>query len=97
MSDTEQALIEKRKELLKSTEAEAILANPLIMGYFRDVKDQMVEAMLNPKLDIDERTEWRLKVTAQVVSQFLKYLEQKRDLRAFIEDEIKVLTGVPNE
>lgn len=97
MSDTEQALIEKRKELLESTEAAAILDNPLIMTYFRDVKDQMVDAMLDPKLDIDERTEWRLKVTAQVVSQFFKYLEQKRDLRAFIEDEINVLKGVPNE
>jgi len=97
MSDREQALIEKRKELLESHEAEAIMANPLIMGYFRDVRDQMVEAMLNPKLDIDERTEWRLKSTAQVVNQFFKYLEQKRDLRAFIEDEINVLKGVPNE
>lgn len=89
--DKEQALTERRKELLEVAEAEAALENAAVMDYFRAVRAQAVDAMLNPAFDADETTLWRTRATAQTVDGLLKYLEEKRDLRAFIEDEIKSL------
>lgn len=91
--DSEKALQAKRKELLKCSEAEAALANPAIMDYFNSVREQAVEAMLNPAFDADEQTLWRLRATAQTVDKLFNYLESERDLRAFIEEEIKALEG----
>lgn len=89
----ETALTAKRKELLEVAEAEAALANTAVMSYFETVRAQAVDAMLNPTFDADETTLWRTRATAQTVDGLLKYLEEKRDLRAFIEDEIKALEG----
>ncbi len=91
--DNDQAIAAKRKELLEVAEAEAALANTAVMNYFEAVRAQAVDAMLNPAFDADEKTLWRTRATAQTVDGLLKYLEEKRDLRAFIEDEIKALEG----
>lgn len=92
-SETEQQLQSKRKELLEVADAEAALSNAAIVSYFETVRAQAVSAMLNPAFDADEKTLWRTRATAQTVDGLLKYLKEKRDLRAFIEDEIKALEG----
>ena len=89
--DKEAAIAAKRKELLEVAEAEAALSNAAVMSYFREARAQAVDAMLNPAFEADEKLLWRVRATAQTVDGLLKYLEEKRDLRAFIEDEIKSL------
>lgn len=89
--DKEKALTERRKELLEVGVAEAALENTAVMDYFRSVRAQAVDAMLNPTFEADEKLLWRVRATAQTVDGLLKYLEEKRDMRAFIEDEIKSL------
>lgn len=89
--DKEAAIAAKRKELLEVAEAEAALENAAVMDYFREARAQAVDAMLNPAFEADEKLLWRVRATAQTVDGLLKYLEKKRDLRAFIEDEIKAL------
>lgn len=92
MSDEKEAAIAaKRKELLEVAEAEAALENAAVMDYFKEARAQAVDAMLNPAFEADEKLLWRVRATAQTVDGLLKYLEEKRDLRAFIEDEIKAL------
>ena len=92
-NNTEQALVEARKELLEVSAAEAALENTAIMSYFEQVKEQALQAMLNPQLDADEKTLWRIRATAQVVFKLFSYLEEKRDMRRYIEDQIKSLEG----
>ncbi len=89
--DKDAAVAAKRKELLEVAEAEAALSNAAVMAYFKDARAQAVDAMLNPAFEADEKLLWRVRATAQTVDRLLKYLEEKRDLRAFIEDEIKAL------
>jgi len=91
--DSQKALVEKRKELLGCGEAEAALSNSAVVEYFQSVKEQAIQAMLNPSFDADEKTLWRLRATAQTVDGLFNYLESKRDLRAYIEEEIKALEG----
>ena len=92
-NNTEQALIEARKELLEVSASEAALENTAIMSYFEQVKEKALEAMLNPQLDADEKVLWRVRATAQVVVKLFSYLEEKRDMRRYIEDQIKSLEG----
>ena len=87
--DNEAALIGLRTELLEIQDAEAIAANTAVMAYFKDVRERAVSAMLSPDFDADERTLWTLRVTAQTVDKFFEYLNEKRDMRAFVEAEIK--------
>ena len=91
--DDEKALQAKRKELLECAEAEAALANPAIVAYFQQAKEQAIQAMLNPSFDADEKVLWRLRSTAQTVDGLFSFLESKRDLKAYIEDQIKALEG----
>ncbi len=92
MSDNKEANLQaKRKELLEVAEAEAALQSTAVMSYFKEARAQAVDAMLNPAFEADEKLLWRVRATAQTVDGLLKYLEEKRDMRAFIEDEIKAL------
>jgi hypothetical protein len=91
--DNEEALIGLRTELLEIQDAEAIAANTAVMEYFGNVREAAVKAMLSPNFDADERTLWTLRVTAQTVDKFFEYLSEKRDLRAFVEAEIKANSG----
>lgn len=93
--DNEQALIAKRKELLKCTEAEAALNNPSIVEYFEEVRAQALDAMLNPSLDTDEKVLWRIRTIAQTVDKLFSYLNETADMRQYVEDEIKALEGRP--
>ncbi len=94
MTDNKEANLQaKRKELLEVAEAEAALQNTAVMSYFKEARAKAVNAMLNPAFEADEKLLWRVRATAQTVDGLLKYLEEKRDLRAFIEDEIKALEG----
>ena len=96
-SENEKALQGKRAELLECHEAEAALQNAQIVAYFEEVRAQAVSAMLNPEFDADEKALWRIRATAQTVDGLFEYLKQKRDLKAFIEDEIKTLEGYSHE
>lgn len=89
--DKDAAIAAKRKELLEVAEAEAALENAAVMDYFKEARAQALDAMLNPAFDADEQTLWRIRAVAQTVDKLFQYLEEKRDLRAFIEDEIKAL------
>ena len=62
------------------------------MDYFRDVESQAIDALLNCDL-LDDALRLKLTVVAQQCRKLREYLEQKRDLRALIEDELKALEG----
>ena len=87
--DNEAALIGLRTELLEIQEAEAALANKAITDYFEQARAQALDAMLNPSLDADENTLWRIRAVAQTVDGLFKYLNEKRDMRAFVEERIQ--------
>lgn len=97
MTNNDKALEAKRKELLECGEAEAALQNPQIVAYFEQARATAVDAMLNPAFEADEKLLWRVRSTAQTVDRLFKYLNEKRDMRAFIEDEIKALEGNSHE
>ena len=92
MSDIDDRRLGLGDELAGIEAAEAALGNAAVMDYFRDVESQAIDALLNCDL-LDDALRLKLTVVAQQCRKLREYLEQKRDLRALIEDELKALEG----
>lgn len=89
--DSEQQLIELRKELLLISGAEAALENAAIVACLDGVEQSSIDALLNPDLSSDERTEWKLKATAQAMRKIKRELQEMADSRSHVEQNIKAL------
>lgn len=85
---------ERRLELGRELDvvgaAEQALQNSAVMAYFREVESQAIDALLNCDL-LDDAMRLKLTVVAQQCRKLKEFLEQKRDLRRLIEDELNSL------
>lgn len=85
---------ERRLELGRELDvvgaAEQALQNSAVMEYFREVESQAIDALLNCDL-LDDAMRLKLTVVAQQCRKLKEFLEQKRDLRRLIEDELNSL------
>lgn len=78
------------RELAAVEAAEQALSNHAVMEYFRAAETQAIDALLSCDL-LDDALRVKLTVVAQQCRKLKEYLEQKRDLRALIEEELKAL------
>lgn len=85
---------ERRLELGRELDvvgaAEQALQNSAVMAYFREVESQAINALLDCSL-LDDAMRLKLTVVAQQCRKLKEFLEQKRDLRRLIEDELNSL------
>jgi len=78
------------RELDGIASAEQALSNNAVMDYFAEVERQAIDALLGCDM-LNDELRLKLTVVAQQCRKLREYLEQKRDLRALIEDELKSL------
>ncbi|WP_287994344.1 hypothetical protein [Acidiphilium sp.] len=79
-------------ELDSIGEAEAALQNSAITEYFNEVERRAVDTLLDCDM-LDDAMRLKLTIVAQTTRKLRQYLHEKRDMRRFVEEEIKALTG----
>jgi hypothetical protein len=92
MSGTDAELVELRKELLIVDGAEKALEDAAILAILDELEQSSIDALLNPDLGNDERTEWKLKTTAYAMRQVRSQLRAIADKRGYVEAQIESLT-----
>ncbi len=72
--------------------AEQALQNTAVMEYFSQVERQSIDRLLDCDL-LDDEMRLKLTIVAQTTRKMRKFLEEKRDLRRFLEAELEALRG----